>query len=112
MLMFERAALFGVFGAMGATIDFAAGLDSVADDVTIAMFALRRERVDRTLKAVERVAPAAQLHFEGFVIVISTDFTACHGFVLHTVKRVCRKAFLAELCASAMPRHDCAAPST
>jgi hypothetical protein len=82
--MLSRTDMLGLLGAVMTAIDFAANFDPVTDDVAIAMFALWRERMNRTLEAVERVALAAQLHFEGFVIVISAHFATCHGFILHS----------------------------
>src|SRR5437764_1355733 len=46
-------------GAVRATEHRSAGLEAVADDPAAAMFAFRRQRVDRALEAVEIVRQAA-----------------------------------------------------
>lgn len=67
--------------AICAAVDFVARFDAVADDAAIAMGALRRERVDGALKAVERVRFSRHSHVEGFVVFVSADFTFWHGMI-------------------------------
>ena len=64
--------------AMGATEDSISFFHVVADDSAAAMRALRRQRVDRALKAVEDMLLSLQNYFKKFVVVISADFTLSH----------------------------------
>jgi len=63
---------------MGATEDSISFFHVVADDPATAMRALRRQRVDRALKAVEEMLLSLQNYFKKFIVVISADFTLSH----------------------------------
>jgi hypothetical protein len=69
---------------MGATIHLAVGFDAVADDLAFAMDALGRKRMDGTFETVERVARALHANFKRLVVIISTDFAACHGSISYS----------------------------
>jgi hypothetical protein len=53
-------------------------LDAVADDPAAAAWTTRCERLDRALEAVEGMTLSAENDLEGFVVVISADFTWSH----------------------------------
>src|SRR6266568_6684630 len=60
--------------AVRAAVELAARLDAVADDVAAAVLAVWRERLDRTLEAVEHVVRPRRDHLEGLVVLVSTHF--------------------------------------
>src|SRR6266702_8140487 len=60
--------------AVRAAVELAARLDAVADDVAAAVLAMWRERLDRTLEAVEHVVRPRRDHLEGLVVLVSTHF--------------------------------------
>jgi hypothetical protein len=70
----------GMLGAMRTAINFAVHLDTVSDDVAIAMGALRRQCVYSAFKAVECVALAVGDDFKRFVVVVAANFTNGHGY--------------------------------
>ena len=47
-----------------------------------ALVARRRQRVDRTLEAVEDVGRSAQRYLKGLVVVVTTNFTGFHCMLL------------------------------
>src|SRR5262245_24082442 len=57
----------------------AARLYPVPDDPAAAMLAHGRERVDRTLEAVEDVGRAPRLDAEGLVVVVVADLALRHS---------------------------------
>src|SRR5438132_2957403 len=76
-----------LLGAVRAAIDDIALLDAMPDDPYTAMRACRRELVDRTLEAVERVGLPAQAHLERLVVVIAALVALSHGrFLLLSAK--------------------------
>src|SRR5690606_27905501 len=48
---------------------------AVPNDTTIAMRAARRQRLNRTLEAIERVRSALHYHLERLVVFIATNLT-------------------------------------
>src|SRR6266436_6628656 len=69
----------GLVRAVSAAVDAAVLLRPVADDAAAAVGALRRERLDGALEAVERVRGASHRDLERLVVLVSADFTACCG---------------------------------
>lgn len=67
-----------VLRAMSAAEDGPVGLDPVPHDTAAAMFASRRQRVDRTFEAVERVGRSGHHHIERFIVFVATDFARFH----------------------------------
>jgi hypothetical protein len=63
---------------MGATIERAVRLDTVADDPAVAMAANWRELLDRALEAVERVRRSGGYDLECHRVVVSTHLAFCH----------------------------------
>jgi hypothetical protein len=69
--------------AVGAAEERPVGFHPMAYDLAAAMRAFRSHRLNCTFKAIEDVRLARRRNLEGFVIFISTGFTACHfGFLL------------------------------
>src|SRR5271166_38170 len=69
-------------GAIGAAIEGAVCLDSVADHLASALGADRGELVDRALEAVEDMPLPRRDDFEGQVIFVAADFTLRHDGLL------------------------------
>jgi len=69
----------GVFGAIGTAEEKPVRLNSMPDDLASAVIADRRQSMDSAFEAIKNVRFARRSHFEAFVILISTDFTLCHG---------------------------------
>jgi hypothetical protein len=69
------------FGAVMAAIDFAILFHAVANHVTVAMGAFRREGVYRAFEAVKNVLAllAGDDDFERLGVIVATNFAACHG---------------------------------
>jgi hypothetical protein len=65
-------------GAVGTTEELARNFHSMSNHFALAMFADRRNRLNRALEAVEYVAISSRDKLETFVVVISTDFALCH----------------------------------
>src|SRR5438105_2828660 len=65
-------------GAVGAAVVVTGCLDSVSDDLAMAVLALGREGVNGALEAVEDVMASGERDFEGLVIVVSADLTDWH----------------------------------
>ena len=63
---------------MNAAIDLAVGFHAVPDDPAVAVRADRRQRVDRTFEAVERVMLSGYDHFKRLVIFIFANFACRH----------------------------------
>ena len=78
--MYGRYAFF--MRAMGTTEKISAGLDTMANNLAVAMIALRRQRVNRAFKAIKIVGDARYYDFQRFVVVITANFTACHNCFL------------------------------
>jgi hypothetical protein len=78
--MFARNA--ALFGAMSAAIDLAICFHAVTDHVAVTMGTFRRERVDRALEAIERMAFAASDNFKGFFVIVAANFTNGHDMLL------------------------------
>src|SRR5215510_6169471 len=68
---------FGVC-AVCAAVERALRLDAVADDFTTTVLAYRRQFVDRTLEAVERVRAAGGDDLEGHFVVVTAHFAVGH----------------------------------
>ena len=64
--------------AIDAAINFATLLDAVTDDPALAVGTNWRQRVDRTLEAIERVMLAGHDYFKRFVVVIFANFAFGH----------------------------------
>src|SRR6266545_1104404 len=60
--------------AVRAAIELAARLDAMADHVAAAVLAVRCERLDRALEAVEQVVSPRRDYLEGLVVLVSTHF--------------------------------------
>src|SRR5690242_19488383 len=67
------------FGAVIAAEERAAFLEAVAEDAAAAVLAARRQRLDRTLEAVERVRPSIHRHLKRLVVVVAAGFAGRHG---------------------------------
>src|ERR1700674_3142264 len=65
--------------AVCAAVVAAGGFDSVSDDLAVTVLTLGRQRVNRTLEAVEDVMAAGQNDLEGLVVVVSADVADSHG---------------------------------
>jgi hypothetical protein len=63
---------------MGATKKAPSHFNTVPDHFAPTMFAYRSHRMDRTLKAVERVPHSSGFNGESFIIFITTGFALCH----------------------------------
>src|SRR5437879_6189158 len=53
-------------------------LDTVADDPATAVLAMRRQRVDRALEAVEDMTATISRHFHDLVVLVLAHLTARH----------------------------------
>jgi hypothetical protein len=63
---------------MNATVDLSIGFHTVPDDPAVAVWADRRQRVDRAFEAIERVMFAGYDHFKRLVIFILANFACSH----------------------------------
>jgi hypothetical protein len=63
---------------MNAAIDLPIGFHTVPNDPAAAVWADRRQRVDRALEAIERVMLAGYDHFKRLVIFIFANFACSH----------------------------------
>jgi hypothetical protein len=63
---------------MNAAIDLSVRFHAVPDDPAIAVWADRRQRVDRTFEAIECVMLSGYHHFERLVIFIFANFACSH----------------------------------
>jgi hypothetical protein len=63
---------------MGAAEKTATYLYTMAYHSAFAMFANRRNRLNCTLEAVERVRCTRSDKFEGLVVFVAADFALCH----------------------------------
>src|SRR5262249_53986555 len=72
---FENA---GHSRAIGATVKRSFCLYAVSDDFATAMFAERRELVNRTFETVKGVTGTGGDDFEGHVIIVAANFALCH----------------------------------
>jgi hypothetical protein len=70
----------GRLSAVSTAVDLAFDLNAVADHMAIAVVALRRQCVNRALKAVKNVLSLLTVDrdFKRFFVFISTNFAACH----------------------------------
>jgi hypothetical protein len=68
----------GLAGAVGATIHISGTFDAVADDSAMATGALRRQSLNSTFEAVEKMFFVIYGYGEAFVVVVSTHFTSGH----------------------------------
>lgn len=66
----------GMLRAVSATKDHAVCFHAMADHATTTVVALRRERMNRALEAIERVRSSVGDDFESLVVIVSTNFTA------------------------------------
>ncbi len=63
---------------MRAAVKDAVRLDAVADDLTAAMFALRRQRMNGALEAIEEMRFTVLHHFDRLVVIVPADFALNH----------------------------------
>jgi hypothetical protein len=68
--------------AMDATEDLSIGFHAVSHDPAVAMGAHRRQCMDRTFEAIERVTLSGNNHLERFVIFILANFACSHTTIL------------------------------
>src|SRR5581483_74617 len=59
--------------------EMAADLHAVPDDPAMTMLTDRRDRLNRTFQAVERVLRARRNQVETLVVDVAADFALCHG---------------------------------
>jgi hypothetical protein len=64
--------------AICATEELPADLHSLPDDLAVAVLAYRSDRVDGTLKAVERVVGSRRNKLESLVVIVSANLTTRH----------------------------------
>ena len=63
---------------MNAAIDLSIGFHTVPHDPAVAVWADRRQRVDRTFEAIECVVFSGYDHLKRLVIFILANFTCSH----------------------------------
>jgi hypothetical protein len=73
---------------VGATINIAASLHAVADDLAAAVLALWRERVNGAFKAIKVTRNAIVDYFQRLIVFISTNFTLHNISPLWIVLRI------------------------
>src|SRR5688572_24252323 len=79
----------GMLRAMRTAEKFATGFHAVADDLAMAVTALRRECVNRTLETVEGVGLVVLDGFERLVVVVAADFASRHiGLLCFHLRRL------------------------
>ncbi len=78
-------------GTVCATIVVPARLDSVPQDLAVAVVALGCERVNGALEAVENMPATREKDLEGLVVVVSADLTDRHRNQLATAEAVGRE---------------------
>jgi hypothetical protein len=64
---------------MRATVERPIAFHTVADHLAAAVSALRRQRMNGTLKTIENMGTSLQCDFKRLVILVSTSFTSGHG---------------------------------
>src|SRR5207237_880107 len=64
--------------AVGAAVVMTGRLDSVSDDLAMAVLALGGQSMNRALETVEDVTASGERDFEGLVVIVSTDLTDWH----------------------------------
>jgi hypothetical protein len=64
--------------AVSAAEKATANLHTVTNYSALAMFTDRRDRLNRAFKAVKCVPRTGSSQFEGFVIIVATNFAFCH----------------------------------
>jgi len=64
--------------AVNAAIDLSVGFHAMPDDPAVAVWADRRQRVDRTFEAIECVMLSGYDHFKRLVIFIFANFACSH----------------------------------
>lgn len=69
----------GLAGAVGAAVDLAIPLDTVAEDAAFAVIANRGEDVDGALEGVEAVGLAREDDIKTFVVGVSAVMAGFHG---------------------------------
>jgi hypothetical protein len=67
-------------GAVGTTEHFPIGFNAMPDNPAAAVDTNRRQGVNGTLKTIERVYAAVEVNFQHLVVLITANFTGCHGF--------------------------------
>ena len=72
-------------GAVGAAVEVAVHLDSVADDPAATVQAHRGDPVDGTLEAVEHMPLTGGDHLERLVVFVAADLTSGHRALLSFV---------------------------
>jgi hypothetical protein len=68
--------------AMGAAVENTVRLDTVANNLAIAMTALRCERMNGALKAVKEMRFTLHYHLDDFVVIVPAHFTFHHNSLL------------------------------
>ena len=81
-----QAGYTDVLGTVNAAEHLAISLNTVTNDSTAAMGALRSHGVNRALEAVEYVVLAALADLNGLVVLVSAGFASCH-IKLHVGER-------------------------
>jgi hypothetical protein len=74
-----------MFGAMRTTVDFAAFLDSMAEDPAITMCTARRHRLDRTFETIECHRASILADSESLVVLVATNVAFSHCFFLRQI---------------------------
>jgi hypothetical protein len=64
--------------AVSTAIDSAFRFEAVPDDPALAGRADRRQRLNRAFERIERVLPALERYFEGFVVRVSAGTARAH----------------------------------
>ena len=78
--IFETA-LAGLFGAMRAAKNFAAGFDAVSDHFALTMWTGRRQHVNGALETVEGTSFSGRRNLKRLVIVVPTNVTSRHNLI-------------------------------
>ena len=74
----------GRAGAVNAAVDLPIGFHAVPDDPTVAVWADRRQRMDRAFEAIECVMLSGYDHFKRLVIFILANFACSHTKLFRT----------------------------
>jgi len=74
----SQLGMSGLVRAVGAAINLAPSLYTVAQDAAIAVLALRRERMHRAFETIEDMRFAVFRHSKCFVVIVSASLALCH----------------------------------
>jgi hypothetical protein len=69
--------------AVGTAVKGSLGLDTMANDLALAVLAHWGKLVNRTLKAVERMGVAGSDDLKGQIVIVAADLTSSHGALLY-----------------------------